>query len=284
MTSTVTSQDDEYNYPDQKLTRTCAISIPFSDFTLTSYDSGSTYSGSVTTQQATLTSDWSISPASSTSNVGVTRAYAPASGHTSGTFSIQIYAEIKNGVLTFVFSPSTTLLQMQISTTYTYSTTNSPSGAASAVSYTAPSADAYNSLSYSTTEGSLVTVPKSSNPFQTQTISFSGSKVSVYTGAKSFEWTGTISLSLGNQVTNTPKPIPDENQTDNTNDNNTGPPVDTVTPTPTPLVIPVPEQGKVQVSELQGDIRVTRAGSNTAEKITGAITLNVGDRIRLRCK
>ena len=282
LTTTVTSQDDEYNYPDQILTRKCTISCPFSDLTLTSYDSGSTYSGSVYAQ-ATYLSDWTISPASSTNRVGCTRLYAPATGQTSSSFSLTIYAEIKNDVLTFIFNPDTILLQKQVSTTYTIATSTQPAGAATAVSYTSPTTDAYNALQpYSTTEGSLVTVPKSSNPFQTQTIPFSGSYFSKYSGCKSFDWTGTISLNLGNKVTDTTTPNPDNNAANSTTDqsSNTTNPQPNTTPSQTPTNVPLPETGTAKISNLRGDIQITKVGSNTPQAVEGAINLNVGDRIR----
>ena len=279
LTTTVIAQDDEYNYPDQKLTRTCVVSCPFSDLTLTSYDGGSTYSGTIYNQQGTYTSDWSISPASSTSSVGVTRAFAPASGHTSASFSMQIYAEIKGGVLTFIFNPASTLLQTQISTTYSYATQTQPPGTATAVTYTSSASDAYTTLlTYSTTESSLVNVPKSSNPFQTQTISFSGSHISQSNSAKSFDWTGTISLNAGNQVTETPNPDNNQNEQNNTNDDTT--PQPTVTPSKEPIDVSQPEVGTAQISNLNGDIQVTKAGSNNPQTVTGPTTLNVGDRVR----
>ena len=281
LTTTATFKPDEYNYPDQTLTRTCVISCPFSDLTLTSYDAGH-YTGTVYDQQASYTSDWAISPASSTSSVGVTRAYAPSSGHTSGTFTMQIYGDITSGVLTFIFSPSTTILQLQISTTYTISTSNSPPGASTPVSYTAPTNDAYQVLySYGTTAGSLVTVPKSSAPFQTtQTVSFSGSRIPSDSATKSFEWTGTISLNVGNQINGTPTPTPIINDNHTTQEDNQTNPVPIVTPKPTPKFVPVPGTEAANISQIQGDVQVVRAGSTGAEHVTGSLVLHEGDTVR----
>ncbi|MCL5949038.1 MAG: FecR family protein [Candidatus Bathyarchaeota archaeon] len=282
LTTTAIYQPDQYNYPDQKITRTCAISCPFSDLTLISYEAGH-YSGTIYSQQASYTSDWVISPESSTSSVGVTRTYAPSSGHTSGTFMLQIYGEISGGVLTFLFSPSTSILQLQISTTNTYSTSTSPPGAATAVSYSAPSADAYQVLdSFCNTASSLVNVPKSSTPFQTtQTVTFSGSKIPSDSATKSYEWTGTISLNVGNQVTETSTPIPIINDTSTDNGTNPEPPVVTDTPTPTPIVIPsVPGAEAANIAQIQGDVQIVKAGSTNAEHITGSVVLHDGDTVR----
>jgi hypothetical protein len=264
LTTTATFRPNEYNYPDQTLTRTCIIDCPFSAFTLT--NDGNHYTGDAYDQQGTYHSTWIINPATSTSSGGTTCTFAPASGDTQSTFSMRINGDITGGLLTFIFLPSTTLLSPQISTIYAYN-----QGTSTPTSFTAPTNDAYNVLdSYCNSANSLVTVPKSTSPFQTQTITFSGSRVSDALH-ESYSWTGTINLSVGNQISDTPTPSTD-------NPTPTPKPA-TATPTPSPI-IPVPGVEAASISQIEGDVYVTRAGSTTAEKVTNILVLHDGDRVR----
>ena len=254
LTTSVTDAGD-YDYPGQAMSRTCVVSCSFSDFTLSSYDNGLTYSGSVTSQ-ATYTSDWTMNPPTITNSQSSTRTFSPSSDHLSTTDSLQIYAEIKGGVLTFIFSYNYIPSPTQIDLTYTLTDPTHTTPFSAHTSFTSPTVDAANALGYSTQEGSGVTVPKSTNPMQSQTISFSGGHSG--SNVQSFSWTGTITLNVGNQATAEPTAEP---------------------PTPTPTSSSAPFMWDWDSGYWSGTAYVTDADGEE-NLMTGNSSIEVGTKIR----
>jgi len=123
---------------------------------------------------------------------------------------------------------------------------------------------------YCNTAGALVTVPKSSNPFQTsQTITFSGSRPGSGSFKTDYQWSGTVNMILQNQPTATPTPTNTQNPTSTPSptyfptDNNT-------TPTPFPTEYPSPNQNSS--STPLGSISLVRGSAWITDPATGQRT------------